>query len=61
MHRNTEAPTPAADATFRGINRKTDVITWTIERDGAAVKTGSFGFPVVATEPGLVKYVIDLP
>jgi hypothetical protein len=61
MRRNSEAPTPLADTEFVKINRKADVITWTLERGGAVVKSGSFGFPVVATEPDLVKYVIQLP
>ncbi len=61
FHRNSEAPAPAADTLISKINRKTDVITWTVERGGAVIKTGSFGFPVVATETGLVKYVIALP
>jgi|GEM_PF-5955475 len=61
LRRNSEAPIPLADTSFSKINRKTDVVTWTIERGGAVVKTGSFGFPVVATEAGLVKYVVALP
>lgn len=61
IRRNTDAPTPAADMEFTKINRKTDVVTWTVERGGAVVKTGSFGFPVVATAGDLVKYVIQLP
>jgi hypothetical protein len=61
LRRNNEPPTASTDAAYTRISRKTDLITWTIERDGAVIKTGSFGFPVVATEPGLVKYVIDLP
>ena len=61
MHRNAEKPTPAADGLISKINRKTDVIIWTVEHAGAVIKTGSFGFPLVATEPDLVKYVIRLP
>ena len=61
LHRNSDAPIPLADALFSKIYRKTDVVTWTIERGGAVIKTGSFGFPVVATDAGLVKYVIALP
>lgn len=61
VHRNDDKPTALADSLFSKISRKTDVITWTIERAGAVVQTGSFGFPVVATEPNLVKYVIQLP
>lgn len=61
MRRNADPPISAADTEFTGINRKTDVITWNVQRGGAVIKTGSFGFPVVATEPDLVKYVIQLP
>jgi hypothetical protein len=61
MHRNDEKPAPVADGLISKINRKTDVITWSVERDGAVVKSGSFGFPVVANEANLVKYVINLP
>jgi hypothetical protein len=61
IRKNQEAPAALSDITYKAINRKTDVITWAIQRDGAIVKTGSFGFPVVATEPGLVKYVISVP
>lgn len=61
VRRNEDQPTAVADNLFTKINRKTDLITWTIERGGAVVQTGSFGFPVVATEPDLVKYVIRLP
>jgi hypothetical protein len=61
LRRNTDPPAPLADGLISKINRKTDVMTWTLERGGAVIKTGAFGFPVVATEPGLVKYVIALP
>jgi hypothetical protein len=61
VRKNQEPPTSLADTVYTKINRKADVITWAIERNGAPVKTGSFGFPVVATEPDLVKYVINLP
>lgn len=61
MRRNSAPPAPLADATFSKISRKNDVITWTIERGGAVVATGSFGFPVVATDTDLVRYVIALP
>jgi hypothetical protein len=61
MRRNSDPPIAAADTLFTKIHRKTDVITWTVQRGGAVIKTGSFGFPVVATEPGLVKYVVALP
>jgi len=61
IRRNTDPATPLADVEFTKINRKTDIITWSIERSGSVVKSGSFGFPVVATEPELVKYVIQLP
>ena len=59
--RNDDQPTPVADTQIAKIDRKSDVIKWTIQRGGAVVQSGSFGFPVVATDPSLVKYVINLP
>jgi hypothetical protein len=61
VRRNADQPSALADGLISKINRKTDVMTWSVERGGAVVKTGSFGFPVVATGPDLVKYVIQLP
>jgi hypothetical protein len=61
FRRNDDPPAALADSSFTKIHRKTDVITWTIDRGGAVIKTGSFGFPVVGAEPNLVKYVIQLP
>jgi hypothetical protein len=61
VRRNADQPIALADTMYSKISRKNDVITWTIERGGTVVKTGSFGFPVVATAPDLVKYVIQLP
>jgi hypothetical protein len=61
MHRNADPPAALADISLAKINRKSDVMNWTIERDGKAVQAGSFGFPVVGNEPNLVRYVIQLP
>ncbi|MGA2230278.1 MAG: hypothetical protein ABSH22_05205 [Tepidisphaeraceae bacterium] len=59
--RNDDPPAPVADTQISKINRKSDVIKWTVQRGGAVVQSGSFGFPVVATDASLVKYVINLP